>query len=206
MEPTLNPLFGWSAQTWLAIDQWGILLGILTSAITLLALVLGVLNHERLRSWLTRNRFPRVGEVADPNARRDAIVFTVSRPEVPVWVIEQLKPTLIGLLFSPGSRAAGLTIEQTAKDRGIDVLTAEVANADDPGEARRQVARLLADIADRGIRNLAVDITGGKSPMSIGAFMAAEEAQVDSLYVTTEYNQGRPRMETAKILCISQPI
>jgi hypothetical protein len=54
-----------------------------------------------------------------------------------------------------------------------------------------------------GVRNVAVDVTGGKVPMSLGAFMAAEEAALDSLYVTTAWRDGKPDASTAKLTRIS---
>ncbi|RMD85019.1 MAG: TIGR02710 family CRISPR-associated protein, partial [Candidatus Dadabacteria bacterium] len=53
----------------------------------------------------------------------------------------------------------------------------------------------------------AVDVTGGKVPMSLGAFMAAEEAGTPSIYVTAEYDARlqRPRAETARVVRLSTP-
>ena len=206
MEPQLDQLFGLSQQTWLSIDQSATLLGMLTSVLALAALLLGALNRDRLRAWLTRNRFPQVGQHPAPDARWDAIVFTVSRPEVPCWVLETHKPKLIGLVVTAGSRAAGDEIANSARAQGIEVLPSEeMANPDDPAEARTKTRRLLEDVAARGIERAGVDVTGGKVPMSLGAFMAAEEALADTLYVTVEYDKGKPRMNTAKVLPISKP-
>jgi hypothetical protein len=56
-----------------------------------------------------------------------------------------------------------------------------------------------------GCKNIAVDITGGKVTMSLGAFMAAEEAGVQTIYISTEFDVAlkAPRMDTAKIISIS---
>jgi len=50
-----------------------------------------------------------------------------------------------------------------------------------------------------------VDVTGGKLPMSLGAFMAAEESGADTLYVASEFDPQlkRPDMRTARIRRIS---
>ena len=77
--------------------------------------------------------------------------------------------------------------------------------SDDPEEARSAIHALLEELKRNGISNVAVDLTGGKVPMSLGAFMAAEEARVDSLYVTVSYEQGQPQPETARIRCVSRP-
>lgn len=206
MEPQLDQLFGLSEQAWLSIDQVATLLGMLTSILAPAALLLGALNRDRLRAWLTRNRFPQVGQHPAPDARWDAIVFTVSRREVPCWVLETLKPKLIGLVVTAASRAAGEEIAKSAEDLGIHVLPLEeMADPDDPAEAQIKTRRLLEDVAARGMERVGVDVTGGKVPMSLGAFMAAEEALADTLYVTVEYDKSTPRMNTAKVLPIRQP-
>ncbi len=206
METPLDQLFGLSPQTWLTIDQSATLLGMLTSILALAALLLGALNRDRLRAWLTRNRFPQVGQHQGADARWEAIVFTVSRREVPCWVLETLKPRLIGLVVTAGSRLAGEEIAKSARDQGIEVLPlVEIADPDDPAEAQTKTGRLLEDLAARGIERVGVDVTGGKVPMSLGAFMAAEEALADTLYVTVDYDKGAPRMNTAKVLSIRQP-
>jgi hypothetical protein len=82
-----------------------------------------------------------------------------------------------------------------------------VADPNDPAVSRSQVALLLSELHQAGCRKIAVDLTGGKLPMSLGAFMAAEEAGVTSLYVATDFDRYLkvPDMRTAILRQMSQP-
>ncbi|HWO99022.1 MAG TPA: DUF1887 family CARF protein [Methylococcus sp.] len=203
----MNELFGWSEATWHLIDQIGILLGLLMGVSWIVGLPLALLKREDIRRWFTRNRFPNVGAELENALRWDALAFTVSHKELPLWVIGTLKPTHIGLIATEASRDTAREIDTYARQRGIDVLTAHLADPDDPAEARAQTRLILTRLREAGAERIAVDITGGKTPMSLGAFMAAEELGVSSLYVTSDYDAAlrRPDMRTAKIHCISKP-
>ena len=208
MSVNLQQLFGWSEQIWLWVDQIGILGGNLMFVVFIGGLVYGGLRRERLRAWLTRNRFPRVGKNASSGLEWEAVVFSVSNSEVPLWVLEQVVPKVVGLMVTDFSKDAGEKISAFAKKKGFRVLAPVlIDDPDDPAEARTKTGRLLEDVSALGYSKVAVDITGGKTPTSVGAFMAAEEAGVDTIYVSTEFDkeQRRPRMETARIRRISQP-
>ena len=133
------------------------------------------------------------------------IIFTVSRKEVPLWVIKQINPRAIGLLSSESSRNAAQEIRVFAQQMGTLIIEEEVINdPDDPAEVNRKAKKIMHELKDKGLDEMAMDITGGKTPMSLGAFMAAEEMGVDSIYVTTEYKDKKPDITTAKIKAISQ--
>ncbi len=206
MSEELRQLFNWSEQTWLYLDQAGILGGDIMLGLSIVGGAWAWMRRERIRRWFTRNRFPSVGGDAEPEQKWDALVFTVSRPEVPQWVFETLKPAHVAFVASEHSRAAADALAAAAKTQGIDPLPIRlVADPDDPAQSRREVANLLEQLRELGAEAPAVDLTGGKVPMSLGAFMAAEEQQAASLYVTCDYAAGKPRMDTARILRISQP-
>jgi hypothetical protein len=203
----MNNLFDWSDETWLTLDQIGILVGDVVLAITVAAAVVGYLNRDRLRRWLTPNRFPAVG--ADMQGRHwNGIVFTVSKPEVPRWVIDQLKPRCIGLVATPQSMKAAEEVMAYARDSGIEVLPLrQLDDPNDPSESKEKTGELLTTLARTGHTPLAVEITGGKTPMSLGAFMAAEERRADTLYVSVGYDQALNRLDlrSASLQCISMP-
>lgn len=201
-------LFGWSEEWWLFLDQYGILLGDLITTLTLILAAVGYLNREAIRRWITHNRFPAVGGTAAAAASWDAIVFTLSHPDVPQWVMQQARPKIIGILATEQSRAAADEVRAAAKGLGIRVAgVLTLHEPDDPREAKRLVAHLIQLAAEQEAEHLAVDITGGKTTMSLGAFMAAEEAGAATLYVSTKYDETlrRPDMRTAHIRCISSP-
>lgn len=57
-----------------------------------------------------------------------------------------------------------------------------------------------------GCANIAVNVTGGNVLMSLGAFMAAEEAGKDSLYISADFELRlkKPDMRTARITVMSR--
>ncbi len=198
-------LFGWSDQTWQTFDQFGILVGDIMLIISVGGLVYGFWKRNDIRAWLTRNRFPSIG--GSPELTRwQGLIFTVSRANVPIWVIEQVRPETIGLLITDSSRSEGDIIRTRAAQQGIRVLIRHIDNPDDPAEVNQKTRELLKLMQESLIQPIAVDITGGKTPMSLGAFMAAEEASADTLYVTAAYKDSKLDMTTAKIIAISRPV
>lgn len=212
----MNQLFGWSEQAWLTIDQVGILVGLgvgLVSVGTFCLAVIGFFKRDSLRRWLLGNRFPRVGETDISSEDWDGIIFTVSRPDVPCWVIDQCKPRVIGLVYTEGSESAKNKIEAHARGVGCIPVSIPIEDPDDPAETRKATAYLISRIQNDsgvgtdGISRLGIDITGGKVPMSLGAFMAAEEASLCSLYIATTFSKGVDGMDikSARIVRLSQP-
>jgi hypothetical protein len=190
--------------TWLLLDHYGILVGDILMTLTTLAGIYGFFKRNDLRRWLTRNRFPSIGGKPD-DMDWQGLIFTVSRSDVPLWVIGQVRPRLVGLLHSAQTQEAAKEIERQVRQQGCDVLLQALANPDAPEESLRHVQALIRRMREAGTQKIAVDVTGGKVPMSLGAFMAAEEAKVDTVYVTTDSKNGKPDMTTAKIIAVSQP-
>lgn len=196
-------LFGWSEAAWHLVDQIGILLGVAMGVSWFAGLLIAAFNRDTLRRWIARNRFPNVGGENDWEYIH-GIAFTVSRADVPLWVIDRLKPRWIGLIATEQSRAQAETVSQEARKRGIEILEPVWLNdPDDPADARDKTRALLEALLEKGA--CAVDVTGGKQPMSLGAFMAAEELGVKSLYVSCQYPQGKIDPATAAIRCLSRP-
>jgi hypothetical protein len=200
-------LFGWDDGIWLLLDQMGILLGNFALLVALGGAVAGFVRREDLRAWLTRNHFPRIGGVSE-NTQWDGVVFTVSNESVPLWVMAQIQPAHIGLVATRASAVAAEAVAAAARRRGIQVHgPLQVADPNDPAASRSHVALVLNELRQAGCRAVAVDLTGGKLPMSLGAFMAAEEAGVASLYIATDFDKRLkvPDMRTATLRRMSQP-
>ena len=204
MEIISPNLFTFDESTWLWLDRYGIIVGDLLMTFTFLATIYGFICRNKLRNWFKRNQFPSIGGQLE-HSHWQGIIFTVSRQEVPLWVIKQINPMAIGLLSSESSRNAAQEIRVLAQQMGILFIEEEVINdPDDPAEVNRKAKKVIHELKDQGLDEMAMDITGGKTPMSLGAFMAAEEMGVDSIYVTTEYKDNKPDITTAKIKAISQ--
>ncbi|WP_024298103.1 hypothetical protein [Methylomicrobium lacus] len=196
-------LFGWSDQAWQTLDQFGILFGDLMLLTSIGGLVYGLYKRNDIRQWLTRNRFPSIGGRPELS-RWQGLIFTVSRANVPAWVIGQVHPEAVGLLLTYSSQGEGEQIKAQARQIGINVISRHIDNPDDPAEVKQKTAEIVRAMQADGIDPIAVDVTGGKTPMSLGAFMAAEEASIDTLYVTAAYKDSKLDMATASIIAISQ--
>ncbi len=200
-------LFGWSDGLWQTLDQLGILLSDLMITASLILAVVGWLRRNDLRRWLARNRFPEVGGIPE-NAHWEGLVFTVSKTETPRWVLEKVRPKRAAFVASRESYPAAQELAQFARGLGIEVHgPLSIADPNEPAESRQATSILLSQLKGAGCASLAVDVTGGKVPMSLGAFMAAEETGAASLYVAAEFDAGlkQPDMRTARLLCVSRP-
>ena len=204
MEIISSNLFTFDESTWLFLDHFGIFFGDILMILTIVGGIYGLICRNKLHNWFKRNRFPSIGGQLE-HSHWQGIIFTVSRREVPLWVIKQINPMAIGLLSSESSRNAAQEIRVFAQQMGILIIEEELINdPDDPAEVNRKAKKIMHELKDQGLDEMAMDITGGKTPMSLGAFMAAEEMGVDSIYVTTEYKDNKPDITTAKIKAISQ--
>ncbi len=199
-------LFGWSQQTWLLWNQAGIFLGLITTLLALTGAIAAFVNRERLRRWLRGNRFPRVGRNPDHN-RYDGIVFLVSQSELPPWVLEQTGARRVGLLTGAAFHPVADALADLLP-RGVSLLPIQLAaDSKTPADTKLLTRRLIEQLREQGCQRIAVDITGGTKPMSIGAFMAAEELRCDSLYVACEHDPrgGGPRLDSARLVVLSSP-
>jgi len=202
---TNGHLFGWPESTWLWLDQFGILVGDILMLLTIVTAVWAWLRWERIRAWLSARRFSGVGSAVE-TGRWDALVHLVSKAEVPCWLNTRLGPGAIALLATVQSRAVAEKIAADAKRDGMAVVGPQhIDDPDDPADSRRMVAVAIAKLREKGFERIAVDLTGGRKPMSLGAFMAAEEAGCDTIYVASEYDRKlkKPSLGSARICCIA---
>lgn len=201
-------LFGWSDAVWGIIDQIGILFGVATGATWFIGLVLAFIKRDVLKRWLFRNHFPHVGDGLTTDEHWDGLIFTVSKAELPIIVLQRLRPSHIGLIASERSRSQAEIIRQKAETMGIRCHgIVRVDNPDDPAETRERTRAMLNRVRASGAVRCAVDVTGGKTPMSLGAFMAAEETGISTLYLASRYDDKlqRPDPLSSRIHCISRP-
>lgn len=203
----MRGLFGWSDQVWTLLDQWDILLSLLTNVVTLVLMVTAFLNRERLRRWLWGQQLPRKHAPEPGSPVCEGVVFTVSKPDLPLWVLEQLTPRAVGLVATEFSKGAAEAIAAQAKEKGIRVLPiVQMRDPDDITESRRACAMLLTELVNEGYAQRVVDVTGGKVPMSLGAFLAAQEASCATMYVTAKYSpKGKPDPRSVCIRWLTRP-
>lgn len=186
------------AETWiLRADYAGILLGYVLACFAAGGGLTGLIYRAQIRAWWWRTRGrrdSRSGAPLDMAEKVEAIVLPVSRSAQPSWIIEHLRPDYVALLYSEVSREEAFQIEKTYRHRTrFEPTVAEMeshgrrlTDAHDLRETKLLAESLIRHLQD-GLRvprhRIFVDTTGGTKPMSLGAFQAAEEAQVSSIYV-----------------------
>lgn len=206
--PGSQDIFHWLVADnlfWLLLDRVLMLVAVVAAVV---ALAFWRKLIGKFRRLLIGNRFAGVGGELD-GIRFDALIFTVSKVDLPIMAIDALKPKMVGLLHSNDTYDEAKAISEKCRKLGINTFTKATENADDVAMAHRYALELLDDAKKNGASSIAVDITGGKKPMSIGAFMAAEEGGVRSLYTTCDYDSKGgarvPRTGTEKIVVVSKP-
>jgi hypothetical protein len=206
LSTTAAALFWWLGglipeEPWIQrADNAGILLGLVLASLAAGGGITGLVYRAQIRTWWRRTfgrRDARAGAPLDIADKVQAIILPVSRSEQPSWIIHHLQPDHVGLLFSETSREQAYQIEREHRDRTIfEPSVAELEyqgrRLDDAHDLRE--SKHLTEWFIRRFRDelriprhrIFVDTTGGTKPMSLGAFQAAEEARVSSIYV-----QGR---------------
>jgi hypothetical protein len=129
-------------------------------------------------------------------------VIPVSRTEQPEWIIRHLKPRHVRLLytdFSQSKEAAIKLVQKFSKDVLFNLTEEDIKNgksmitdAEDPLATKELTSKAIKHMLALGLKheNIFVDTTGGKVPMSIGAFQAAEEEGVSTIYVVGKDDKG----------------
>ena len=202
-------LFGWSEGTWLWLGQISTLGGNIMMIASLAGALYAWWRRDLIRLWLLSNHFPKTGYAADIEPGQwEAIVFTISREDVPAWVMEQLKPRAVAFLATRQSRESAEKLIHKAENMGIEVIGLhQLSDYTDTTASKEHVSSFIRKLRAAGMHKVAVDITGGTLPMSLGAFMAAEEARSSTLYVSVPYDRElrKPDISRSNILYISRP-
>lgn len=179
------------------VDDAGIVLGYLVSGFAAAVAILSIPLLRELAHWLrTRDgrSFPGIGD--DAFAMRgqiEGIVIPVSRYEQPAWILRHLEPEVVAFLYTSWSRDQALRLAEEFGTRAVFSPSREeiertemmLDRPHDPVAAKKLVERFLRRFREQGIprERTFVDTTGGTAPMSIGAFLAAEETGASSIYV-----------------------
>lgn len=179
------------------IDRAATLVGYLGSCLAAGAAAASWYRRHDIARFLRRERapeFPAAGErLAEYRERADALVLPVSHRTQPEWLICQLKPKFVALLYTERSRGLAAQLAEDysrvatfcPSTEEIRLGTHELSSPDDLPASKALVGQFLEQLTAKGIprSRILVDTTGGKVPMSIGAFQAAEERQVASIYL-----------------------
>jgi len=153
---------------------------------SLAAGLVAYLKRDDIRRWLYRSRFEPAGEPFEIDEEKvEAMVIPVSRREQPEWLLRWLNPKKVALICTERTKDTSREIEEKFGNKVVFYPAKVTKDPDDPDETRQEIKHCLSRFKAEGIHptHIFVDTTGGKVPMSIGAFLAAEEEGVSSIYL-----------------------
>jgi hypothetical protein len=140
--------------------------------------------------------------------KRKAIIFTIGfQKETIVKAIKEQSPEFLGFLHSDESKGVvDDAITTAARTSEKNKIKLREVRPDDFSQVREATVSLVREMMrDWNITQseTVIDLTGGKVPMSIGAFRAAEELGIDTQYVTSEYDKTNRAIAPKEIILVT---
>jgi hypothetical protein len=181
--------------------QFSILLGTVLIGLALVAFVFGLV-------WiLSKRKSPLRGEAAAFQVPRRAMIFTVGlQPHTVRMALDHRRPDYIAFVCSSASELlANELVEEFRYE--LDHCKKEVVDIQNIREIRAKTGLILDWMAEKGLETdeIAADITGGMTTMSVGVFSVTEERQVDSQYIRSQYDeQNRPVKNSQEAVFVSR--
>jgi hypothetical protein len=169
--------------------------------IALLALVFG------LASILSRRELPLHGDAVAFKVPRRGMVFTVGmQPHTIRMALKHRKPDYVAFICSSKSE---LLADELANEFRFerDHGKKEIVDPQNIKEIRTKTSLILDWLAEKGLETdeIAVDITGGMTTMSVAVFSVTEERKIDSQYIRSEYDEkNRPIDGTQEAVFVSR--
>ncbi len=152
-----------------------------------------------LAEQLQRRRAAPLGVGAAFTIPRRGLILTVGgQKDTALIAIQSLEPEWLGLLCSRQTEAVAEEILAASGLSGEHVQK-EIADAWDIIDVRNKTDALFKWLVhkENTTAEIAVDITGGTTPMSVGAFTMAEEWGIDTQYVRSRFDaQNKPIPKT----------
>jgi hypothetical protein len=167
-----------------------------------------------LAAWITerRNR-PVVGGMQQwEHLRREgALILTLGLKShedgsTILKVIREARPRLVGFVGTQAT-AANSVAKTVAEKAGlaVDSWRELIVDPTNVTEVRAHVQQLIGWMEGKGVprSKLLVDLTGGTAVVSVGAYMAAADAKVDTIYVWSQYHENKPLEGSQRVLPIA---
>jgi hypothetical protein len=169
-------------------------------------LALLVVVFEGVSRLQARRHRPQRGESVAFQVPRRAIVFTVGHQ---TFTIEQAlaaqEPDYVGILCTQQTERVAESII-SAHDLLADRYKKEIVDPHKIVEVRRKTEFIINWVLEQGVarEEIVVDVTGGLTPMSLGAFSVAEDRRIDSQYITSDYADNQPVPGTQQAILIGR--
>ncbi len=137
--------------------------------------------------------------------RRGLILTVGGQKSTALFAISSQKPAWLGLLCSRQTETVAEEIINVS-ELPVERVQKEIADPWDVVDVRDKMQTLVKWLTRKGVPlgEIALDITGGTTPMSVGAFTVAEEQGLDTQYVRSQYEGNRPIEKTQEGILVSR--
>jgi hypothetical protein len=163
---------------------------VLSTVFVGLALVALVFGFARI---LTRQELPLRGDAVAFQVPRRGMIFTVGlTPKTIHMALKHRKPDYLAFICSSKSE---LLADELADEFRYDEehVKKEIVDPQNIKEIRTKTNLILDWLAEKGLEmdEIAVDITGGMTTMSVAVFSVTEDRNVDSQYIRSQYDEEK---------------
>ena len=178
-----------------------ILMSTVFVGLALIAFVFGLV-------WiLSKQKSPLRGEIVAFQEPRRGMIFTVGlQPHTIRLALEHHRPDYLAFVCSSASEPIANELADEFR-YNADHYKKELVDPQNIKEIRAKTGMILDWLAEKGLETdeIAADITGGMTTMSVGVFSVTEDRQVDSQYIRSQYDeQNRPIKNSQEAVFVSR--
>ncbi|MBM4429601.1 MAG: hypothetical protein FJ026_04530 [Chloroflexi bacterium] len=154
-----------------------------------------------------RRRSPMRGENTAFQVPRQGLIFTVGYQSATIRIaLDNQKPTFVGFICSAQTEQV---VDNLVAEYGYDAehCKKDIVDPQNFVEIRTKTGLMLDWLAGKGLQpvNIAADITGGTTVMSVGVFSMTEERRVDSQYIRSAFDENnRPIPGSQQAILVSR--
>ncbi|VVB63523.1 CRISPR-associated protein (Cas_Cas02710) [uncultured archaeon] len=165
-------------------------LGVTLGGLVFLAIIFKLMT-------LYRRRLPMHGDNVAFKVPRRGLIFTVGRQMDTIRMALQMrKPEFIAFICSMETESDAIRL---AEDFGYDKAhyKKEVVDPYNVKEIRTKTEVVLDWLLEKDLKttDVAADITGGTTTMSVGVFSMTEDRMVDSQYIRSQFDEQNKRID-----------
>lgn len=163
---------------------------------SLLLIGVVVLSLKAVAAIILSKSAARIGGSQAFSVPRKAIIFTVGNQSDTVELcLRSQNPEFVGFVCTYGSQsyADSITAVLALAPENVEK---RIVDPWDIKEVRDAAGHLLTWAKAKSVSpsEIVFDVTGGLTPMSVGAFAVAEENRIDSEYVRSDYDDAGKRL------------
>lgn len=184
----------WIPTIFMAIASGSVVFGISSfvfGAMAFLGIYSLIEKYEKLQQEKSEKAQQTFGGPASGIPRR-GVIFTVGRQvETIAYSVNGLKPEYVGFICT-AETVNVIKNSECASGYNEDNAKYEIVNPADIEDIRIKAKLIIDWMIGKGLasKDIALDPTGGLTSMSLGAYAATYERQIDSQYVRSSYDEN----------------